>query len=243
MESENKVNALIEDLLDENAEIRDQAAHEIIHMGPQAVTALLPLLRSEDWHIRFRCADILNQIGISSTEAFLALENAFTQEHDPDVQNKMLLGLQNAKINTLFDYPEPLGDIKLKPILLFNAEEGTGISAMLREQKVPFREQRIQISHPQFHNYHEEFMFYVGEDNFLATVDLIKAYFGLNGSGHFSGECPACGTAVTNVEECPECELRLHFDPQVELFGHPLFDLFKAGRVVGLEGYIASIES
>ncbi len=109
----------------------------------------------------------------------------------------------------------------------FSADESLVIEEMLVENSIPYEKQAV-ISVSCSGCGCTEYVFYVQKQSFIPAVELIREYY-LAGieleSSYFSGECPACGTALMNVENCTDCGLTLAGPLSGSLENHP-FMLF-----------------
>ena len=118
----------------------------------------------------------------------------------------------------------------------FSLTESEEIGGLLDEAGIPCERQAALASAGRGH---VEFLLSVSDDRLPDAVQVIKSYYGfLDAPAEaVSGTCPACGAAVTNVFECPDCGLTLSFDPRDSLKNHPftvfLEKLEKSGTLAG----------
>ena len=120
----------------------------------------------------------------------------------------------------------------------FSLTESEEIGPLLDEAGITYERQGIIASVSRYGG-RVEFLFSVPDDRLIDAVQVIKSYYGfLDAPAEaVSGTCPACGAAVTNVFECPDCGLTLSFDPRDLMKNHP-FTLFlkkleKNGKLAG----------
>ncbi len=97
----------------------------------------------------------------------------------------------------------------------FSAEESLAIDEIFTENNIPFEKQAVTSVSCSGCGC-EEYAYYVERRSFTPAVELLKEYFmagiEMESSNCFSGECPACGTDLMNVEKCTDCGLTLALD-------------------------------
>ncbi len=81
----------------------------------------------------------------------------------------------------------------------------------------------------------DEYAFHLPEESFDTAIHLLKEYYAQmvkdSSSSYFSGECPACGTALTDKKACTDCGLVLTVDYAKSLETHPFMEFLKRNNL------------
>ncbi len=116
----------------------------------------------------------------------------------------------------------------------FSSEETVVIGEMLIENRIPYEKQAVTSVSCSGCGC-KEYVFYVQKESFIPAVELIKEYY-VSGiemeSSYFSGECPACGTVLMNVETCTDCGLTLAGALSESLENHPFMLFLKRANLL-----------
>jgi len=88
--------ALVNQLSNSEAFVRQRARHKLVAIGQNAVSAVIPLANSLHDHVRWECARILASIGDSSTVATLI--NLLEDSNPPTRWDSALGSSQSAKM-------------------------------------------------------------------------------------------------------------------------------------------------
>ncbi len=112
----------------------------------------------------------------------------------------------------------------------FSAEEATAIEDIFIENNIAYERHPVAGSSSSSCRC-DESAFHVQEAAFHSAIELLKKYF-MTGAdeeplSYFSGECPACGTKLLNVEKCTDCGLTLAVDYAESLENHPFIKFLK----------------
>jgi hypothetical protein len=150
---------------------------------------------------------------------------------------KVVLDSRGVKVaESDVEAPEPLNrsgeqlDGTVIEIPRFSAEESSSIEDIFEKNSIPYERHAVSVSSCSGCGC-SEYVFHVPEESFEPAVKLLKEYYmdGMDdaSAGYFSGECPACGTELSNVQACTDCGLTLAGDYRESLESHPFIKFLK----------------
>ena len=112
----------------------------------------------------------------------------------------------------------------------FSSEEAAAIENIFVENNIAYERHPVAGSSCSSCRC-DEYAFHVQEESFHSAIELLKKYFMAGADeeplSYFSGECPACGTKLLNVEKCTDCGLTLAVDYAESLENHPFIKFLK----------------
>lgn len=117
----------------------------------------------------------------------------------------------------------------------FSAEEASAIEDIFIENNIAYERHPVAGSSCSSCRC-DESAFHVQEAAFNSAIELLKKFF-MSGAdeeslSYFSGECPACGTKLSNVEKCTDCGLTLAVDYAESLENHPFIKFLKRSKLI-----------
>lgn len=106
----------------------------------------------------------------------------------------------------------------------FTGAELEGIAHLLNAEGIAFDFEAVSIGASGF-GATTEYYLVVDEEDFVDTCALLMDYYGIDHGTKepFEGPCPACGTAVANSLDCPDCGLHFGFGTPDNLKEHPFY--------------------